>query len=152
MNVLGELNEALITRKEMQESLRDTKAGKGTRLDGCAAECLESGGAKVERFLKLLNVCFLSSMVAIDWTSVRVVPLYKDKGHEYECTSSRGISLLIDVGKVYGKVLVKSVREGTEGVICIKQGGFRKGSECVDQIFVVRQMSEKYLAKGKDVF
>ncbi len=26
---------------------------------------------------------------------------------------------------------------------------FRKGKGCVDQIFVVRQLCEKYLAKGK---
>ena len=32
------------------------------------------------------------------------------------------------------------------------QGGFRRGRGCTDQVFVVRQISEKYLAKGKDVY
>ncbi len=84
-------------------------------------------------------------------TSACVVPLYKGKEDKYECTSFRGISLLSVVGKVYGKVLIKT-REGTEVVICDKQGGFRRGRGCVDQIFAVRQVWEKYLAKGKDVF
>ncbi len=47
-----------------------------------------------------------------------VVLLYKGKEDKYECTSFMGISLLSVVGKVYGKMLIKRVREGTEGVIC----------------------------------
>ena len=153
MNVLGELNEALITREEVQEAVREVKVGKAAGLDGCAAECVKNGGVTVvEWLLRLLNVCFLSSMVPIDWASACVVPLYKGKGDKYDCTSFRGISLLSVVGKVYGKVLIKRVREGTEGSICDEQGGFRRGRGCVDQIFAVRQVCEKYLAKGKDVF
>ncbi len=49
-------------------------------------------------------------------------------------------------------MLIKRVREGTEGVIRDEQGGFRRGRGCVDQIFAVRQVCEKYLAKGKEVF
>ncbi len=64
-------------------------------------------------------------------------------------SSFRGISLLSVVGKVYGKVLIKEVREGTEGMIHDEQGGFRRGRGCVDQIFAVRQVCEKHLAKGR---
>ncbi len=56
------------------------------------------------------------------------------------------------VRKVYGKVLIKRVREGTEGMICDEHGGFIRGRECMDQIFAVRQVCEKYLAKDKEVF
>ena len=30
--------------------------------------------------------------------------------------------------------------------------GFRQGKGCMDQVFAVRQVCEKYLANGKDVF
>ena len=30
--------------------------------------------------------------------------------------------------------------------------GFRQGRGCMDQVFAVRQVCEKYLANGKDVF
>ncbi len=97
---------------------------------------LKSGEATVvEWLLRLLNVCFFRSMVPNDWTSAYVVPLYKGKGDKYECTSFRGISLLSIAGKVYGKVLIKRVREGTEGMIRDEQRGFRRGRGCVDQIF-----------------
>ncbi len=52
---------------------------------------------------------------------------------------------------MYSNVLIKRVTGGTEGMICDEQGGFRRGRGCVDQIFAVRQVSEKYLAKGRDV-
>ena len=32
------------------------------------------------------------------------------------------------------------------------QGGFRRGRGCTDQIFIIRQICEKYLGKGKDVY
>ncbi len=41
VNVLGELNEACITREEVQESVREMKAGKAAGLDEVAAECLK---------------------------------------------------------------------------------------------------------------
>ena len=32
------------------------------------------------------------------------------------------------------------------------QCGLRQGRGCIDQVFAVRQVCEKYLANGKDVF
>ena len=32
------------------------------------------------------------------------------------------------------------------------QSGFRRGRRCADQIFIVRQICEKYLGKGMDVY
>ena len=32
------------------------------------------------------------------------------------------------------------------------QSGFRRGRGCTDQIFIVEQISEKYLGKGKDMY
>ena len=80
------------------------------------------------------------------------MPLYKGKGDKWECSNSRGISLLSVVGKLFGKVLIKKLRAGIECVIGEEQCGFRQGRGCMDQVFAVRQVSEKYLANGKDVF
>ena len=49
-------------------------------------------------------------------------------------------------------MLIKRVRVGTECSIGEEQCGFRQGSGCMDQVFAVRQVSEKYLSNGKDVF
>ena len=60
--------------------------------------------------------------------------------------------MLTVVGKVYGRVLIKRVRAGTECAIGEEQCGFRQFRGCVDQVFAVRQVCEKYLANGKNVF
>ena len=56
------------------------------------------------------------------------------------------------VCKLYGRVLIKRVRAKTECAIGEEQCGFMQGRGCMDQVFAVRQVCEKYLANGKDVF
>ena len=56
------------------------------------------------------------------------------------------------VGKLYGRVLIKRVRARTECAIGEEKCRFRQGRGCMDQVFYVRQVCDKYLAKGKDVF
>ena len=81
------------------------------------------------------------------------MPLYKEKSDECECSNSRGISLLLSViGKLFGRVLIKRVRAGTECAIGEEQCEFRQSRRYMDQVFDVRQVCEKYLANGKDVF
>ena len=53
----------------------------------------------------------------MDWRDACIVPLYKGKGDRYECSNSRGVSLLSVVGKLYGRVLIKRARAGTECAI-----------------------------------
>ena len=69
-----------------------------------------------------------------------MVLLLKDKGDKYDRTSFRGTTILSVVDKVYGKVLVKRIRQGNEGMICDEQGGFRGVRGRVDQIYVMRQV------------
>ena len=80
------------------------------------------------------------------------MPLYKGKGSRDECGNYRGISLLSIPGKVYGRIVIERVMEITEGRISEEQGGFRKGRGCVDQIFTVKMLTEKYLMKGKKLY
>ena len=88
----------------------------------------------------------------MDWRGACKVPMYKGKGDKFECSNSRGISLLSVVGKLFVRVLIKRVRAGTECAIGEEQCAFRPGRGCMDQVFAVRQEYEKYLANGKDVF
>lgn len=51
------------------------------------------------------------------------------------------------VDNAFGKVLVKRITKDTEGLIRDEQNALRRGRECVDQMFAVRQICEKYLTK-----
>ena len=66
--------------------------------------------------------------------------------------SLESIHLLSVVGKLYGRVLIKRDRAGTECAIGEEQCGFRQSRGCMDKVFAVRmKVCEKYLANGKDV-
>ena len=55
-------------------------------------------------------------------------------------------------GKLYGRVLIKRVRAGTECAIGEEQCRFKQGIGCLDQVFAGRQVCEKYQANGEDAF
>ena len=69
----------------------------------------------------------------MDCRGACIVPLYKGKGDKCECSNSRGIRLLSVVGKLYGRVMIKRVRVGTECAIGKEQCGFRQGRGCMDE-------------------
>ena len=48
--------------------------------------------------------------------------------------------LLSVVGKLFGRVLIKRVRAGTECAIGEEHYGCRQGRGCMDQVFAVRQV------------
>ena len=50
----------------------------------------------------------------MDWRGACIIPVYKGKADKCECSNSRGISLLSVLGKLFGRVLIKRVRAGTE--------------------------------------
>ena len=133
--------------------MNEMKSGKAPGLDGFLMECLKKGGMAVLKWLvRLLNLSFDMGVVPMDWRGVCIMPLYKGKDGECECRNSRGISMLSVEGKLFGKVLIKRVRAGTECAIGEEHSGFRQSRGCMDQVFSVRQVCEKYLANGKDVF
>ena len=60
--------------------------------------------------------------------------------------------MLSVVGKLFGRVLIERVRAGTEYSVGEEHSGFRRCRGCMDKVFAVRQLCEKYLTNGKDVF
>ena len=79
-----------------------------------------------------------------------IVPVYKGKGRRREYGNYRGISILSIPGKIYGMLLINRVTEITKEQVAEEQGGFRSGRGCKDQIFVLKQLVEKYREKRKE--
>ena len=112
---------------------------------------LKAGGEVVVEWLhRIMNRAWMSSMVPDDWRKALVVPVHK-KGSKVQCKNYRGISLLSIPGKVYAKILDKRMRDITEEKILEEQGAFRKRRSCTDQLFTVRMLSEKVIAKNKSM-
>ena len=57
---------------------------------------------------------FCYGLITCGVRSACMVPLCKGNGVKCECRNSRGVSLLSVAGKLYGSVLLKRVRAGTE--------------------------------------
>ena len=102
---------------------------------------------KLEWLVRLLNISFDLGVVPMHsrWRGACRVPLYKGKGDKCECSNSRIITFLSVVGKLYGRDLIKRVMAGTECALGEEQCEFRQGRGCMDQVFAVRQVCEKYL-------
>ena len=150
MPVFGRLNDGGVESYEVEEGMSKMKGGKAPGLDQCAVEFVRKGGrSMVAWLLRLFNCCFETGRVPGDWCRACIVPLYKGKGDRCECSNSRGISLLSVVRKLFGIVLNGRI---SDGVIGKEQGDFRSGRGCVYQLFLVRQLCEKCLAKEKDLF
>ena len=151
--VMREESETEITRQEVKRALNEMKGGKAPGMDGVRVETLKEGDVTVlEWLVRVFNICLILSIVPVDWVIACMVPLYKGKGDVQECSNFRSISLLSVVGKVYGRILINRIRDKTENVIAEVQSGFRRGTGCTHQIVIVRQICEKYLGKGKDVY
>ena len=82
--VMGVMNDKEITREEVKRALKETKASKAPGVDGVRAEMLKEGGGTVlEWLVRLFNICFITSMVPMDWMCACIVPLYKGKRYVY---------------------------------------------------------------------
>ena len=54
-------------------------------------------------------------------------------------------------GKWFGKVLNARLRGCMEGRVMEEQGGFRARRSCIDQVFTLKQIIEKAIAKQRGV-
>jgi len=81
-----------------------------------------------------------------DWKSSMVLPIYKGKGDPMECGSYRGIKLFEHAMKLVENRIWQQID------IDDMQFGFMKGKGTTDTICIVRQMQEKFRAKGKKLY
>ena len=85
-----------------------------------------------------------------DWNSSVVPPFYRGEGDTMGCESYRGIKLLKHAMKVVERIFEYRIWQQVE--INDMQFGFMKGKGTTDAIFIVRQMQEKFRAKGKKFY
>ena len=83
------------------------------------------------------------------WCLFRHQHTLKEKGDLQECQNYRGIKLLSHTMKIWECILDKRVREEVE--VAEEQFGFMPGRGTTNAIFILRQMTEKYREKGRDL-
>ena len=112
---------------------------------------LQGGGEHTVKMMhQLCNKMYKEEHVPVDWGKAIIVPLYK-KSDKRDCGNYRGISLLSIPGKDFTKVLQQILKTYVESCLT-EQAGFRPGKSTMDQLFVIRQISEKYLDRNRTLY
>ena len=99
---------------------------------------------------KLSNMIITGYQMPEDRMSSTLVPVFKGKGEPLECGSYRAIKLLEHAMKIVGRVLESRLREQVN--ISSMQFGFTPGNCTTDEIFVVWEVQEKYMAKANSFY
>ena len=141
-----------ITQDEVRTAIRKIKSGKASGVCGIQGELLKVGGEVTIKWLQeIYSMVWRTGVVPRDWRRAVIVPINK-KGSRKLCKNYRGVSLLSIPGKVFASILNNRVRKVIEDKVMEKQAGFRSGRGCSEQIFVMRQLTEKMIEKGKKMY
>jgi sorting nexin-29 len=85
-----------------------------------------------------------------DWKVGLIVALFK-KGDKMKCENYRGITLLNVTYKILSSIILERLKEYLEEILGEYQCGFRPQRGTTDQIFVVKQILEKFYAHDIDL-
>lgn len=125
--------------EDVGRAIERLKNKKVPGIDGISIEAWRYGGAAIRKGLtELLRRIWNRDNLSEDWKTSVILPLYK-KGDQEKTENYRGISLLCSAYKIYAEMIRRKLQEETERleVLPENQGGFRKGTGTMDNIFVL---------------
>jgi hypothetical protein len=98
--------------------------------------------------VKIMNKIYETGKVPSGWKTSMI---YKGKGNEENPANYRGISLLSTISKIYTGALARRLNGWAErkDTVTEFQMGFRKGRRTTDNIFILRTIVDKYLARKR---
>jgi len=134
---------------EVAAALKKMKRHKTPGLSGVVAETIQiTGDIGIQWILDLCNRIVNEGCIPEDGKS-SITNLQKE-GDPMESGSYRGIKLLEHAMKVVEMIFEHRIWQQID--IDDMQFGFMKGKGTTDAIYIVRQMQEKFRAKGKKLY
>ena len=101
-----EYEEPNILSSELQRALKNSPKNKAAGIDVITTEAILACGETGTTWLTtIFQKAWTERKVPEDWQRAVVVPIWKKKGCEKDCSTYRGISLLSHTGKMYAKIL-----------------------------------------------
>jgi len=128
--------------------LKSNKAG-GT--DNIIPELVKQGGRTLkQRLYKLILMIWEKEQLPNQWKEGIICPMYK-KGDRLDCTNCRPITLLKVAYKIFAIILNQRLVDIIETELGDCQTGFRPNRSTVDNIFMIRQITEKCYEYNSDI-
>jgi hypothetical protein len=130
------------------------KNGKAVGVDGYPLEFWKELGKRENTsgiLVKIMNKIYETGEVPSGWKTSMIHMMYKGKGNKESPANYRGISLLSTISKLYTGVLARRLNDWADrkGAVSEFQMGFRKRTTTTDNIFILRTIVDKYLARKR---
>ena len=133
-----------LSREEILEAIKRLKNNKAAGIDNISAELIKYGGQHLhDKIISLIMDIWQEETMPEEWDEGILVALHKKEDRTI-CSNYRGICILPVGYKILSYILYKRLRIHCENVIGDYQAGFRQSRSTIDQIFILRQMLEKY--------
>ena len=141
-----------VLREEVEEAVRNPRAGKSPGVDNIPSEILKNGGVTATTVLTVMcQKIWKTKNWPKEWTQSFVIPL-PQKGYLKQCKNYRTISLISHHSKIMLRVILNRLEAKAEELLAEDQAGFRPGRSTVEQIFNSGVITEKYLQHQHDLF
>jgi len=139
------------SQEEMEKAICNLKINKAPGEDDIIAELIKNASQELKmRLFALICKIWRDEKMLDDWKIGLIVPLFK-KGDKMKCENYRGIMLLNVTYKILSNVLLERLKEYSEEILGEYQCSFRPQRSIRDQLFVVRQILEKFYAHDIDL-
>ena len=128
------------------------KENKAAGTDNIPGKLIKHGGRTLkQKIYKLIQNIWNNETLPAQWNEGTVCPIYK-KGDRLDCNNYRPITLLNVTNKMFAILLNKRLNDIVENKLGDFQMGFQPNRSTIDNIFIVRQIFEKYYEYNTDLY
>jgi hypothetical protein len=139
------------TQEEMEKATGNLKTNKSPGEDDITAELIKNSSWELKKRLHAM-ICKIrrDEKMPDDWKVGLIVPLFKN-GDKMKCENYQGITLLNVAYKILSSIILEWLKVYLEEILAEYQCGFRPQRGTMNQIFVVRQILEKFYMHDIDL-
>ena len=134
---------------EIIYAIKKLKNHKATGVDGIPGELIKYGGdGMLREMTQVYARIWHEERIPEEWQEGIYMPLHK-KGDRHNCENYRGLCLLNIGYKILSSILCRKLLPHCLRIIGDYQAGFVPGKATIDNIFILRQLNEKYREYGR---
>jgi len=134
-----------ISVSEVVAAVKKLKPRKAPGIDGVCGELIQCGGeAALNSIHTICQRAWDQEQFPEIWTKSVIITIPK-KGDTQLCENHRTITLIPHASKILLEIIRRRLKPHIESNLSDTQAGFRPGRSTVEQIFVWRQLAERYM-------